>query len=362
MVGIIGSPGRYVQGRGVICEIGKHTSSFGKKAFCLADKYVLQFLRDPVTEGFKQTGTKVIFEEFGGECSKKEIARVCELVKSSVADFVVGLGGGKTLDTAKAVAYEVGLPVVIVPTAASTDAPCSALSVIYTEDGVFEEYRFYPKNPEVVLVDSEVIARAPVRLLVAGMGDALATYYEARATAVAGKANVLGGKPTKTALVLAELCLNTLLEKGFMAKKAAEAQVVTEALEEVIEANTYLSGLGFESGGLAAAHAIHNGLTALEETHEFYHGEKVAFGTVVQLVLENAPFEEIKRVVDFCRQVGLPVTLAELGVEELDKSRLMRVADLSCKEGETIHNMPFTVTPQMVCDAILAADNLARSL
>ena len=64
----------------------------------------------------------------------------------------------------------------------------------------------------------------------------------------------------------------------------------------MIEANTYLSGVGFESGGLAAAHALYNGLTAIPDAHHYYHGEKVAFGTLTQLVLENAPVEEIETV------------------------------------------------------------------
>lgn len=92
--------------------------------------------------------------------------------------------------------------------------------------------------------------------------------------------------------------------------------MVTEALERIIEANTYLSGIGFESSGLAAAHAIHNGFTILEECHHLYHGEKVAFGTLAQLVLQNSPMDEIETVLGFCQRVGLPVTLAQMGVKE----------------------------------------------
>ncbi len=94
---------------------------------------------------------------------------------------MVGIGGGKTLDTAKAIGYYQKLPVVVIPTIASTDAPTSALSVIYTEAGEFEEYLIYPKNPDMVVMDTAIIAKAPVRLLVSGMGDALSTWFEAKA-------------------------------------------------------------------------------------------------------------------------------------------------------------------------------------
>lgn len=247
------------------------------------------------------------------------------------------------------------------PTIASTDAPTSALSVIYSDQGEFEEYLIYPTNPDMVLMDTAIIAKAPVRLLVAGMGDALSTYFEAQACVDAHAISMAGGESTRAALALAHLCYQTLLEEGYKAKLAVEAGVATPAVDNIVEANTYLSGLGFESAGLAAA--IHNGLTVLEECHPMYHGEKVAFGTLCQLVLQNSSSEQIETVLDFCVQVGLPVTLAQLGIKEGPQlnDKIMAVAEASCAEGETIHNMPFTVTPPQVYAAILAADRLGRA-
>lgn len=192
------------------------------------------------------------------------------------------------------------------------------------------------------------------------MGDALATIFEAKASAKANANTLAGGYATEAAIALATLCYNTLLKEGLKAKLAVENKVVTKSVEKVVEANTLLSGLGFESGGLAAAHAIHNGFTAIKETHSMYHGEKVAFGTIAQLVLENAPLEEIKEVIEFCNEVGLPTTLSELNIKEISKDKLMEAAKLSCAEGETIHNMPFEVTPEDVYAAILTADALGR--
>ena len=282
-------------------------------------------------------------------------------MRENKVDVVIGIGGGKTHDTAKAVAYYQEVPVIIVPTIASTDAPCSALSVIYTEDGIFERYLFLKQNPNVVLVDTDIVAKAPSRLLVAGMGDALATYFEARACQASQAETCAGGTCTQAAMALARLCYDTLLEKGTLAKAAADKNCCTKALEKVVEANTLLSGIGFESGGLAAAHAIHNGFTVLEACHSMNHGEKVAFGTLVQLVLEDADADEIEEVLYFCTSVGLPVTLKQLGVEEVIPEQIMAVAEASSAEGETIHNMPFPVTAQDVYGAILAANEIGRN-
>jgi glycerol dehydrogenase len=233
--------------------------------------------------------------------------------------------------------------------------------VIYTDDGIFEQYRFYRKNPDLVLVDTQVIAQGPARLLVAGMGDALATMFEAQTCVEGHIQNMRGGASTRSALALAQLCYRTLLDDGAAAKRALEQQVVTPALERLVEANTLLSGLGFESSGLAAAHAVHNGLTAAPPTHSYFHGEKVAFGTLVQLVLEGKPASVVNEVLAFSGEVGLPVTLAEVGLDEMPGEMLQRVAARATAEGETIHNEPFVVDPSMVADAIRAADAIGRS-
>ena len=181
-------------------------------------------------------------------------------------------------------------------------------------------------------MDTDIIVKSPVRLTVAGMGDALATYFEARACQRSGATSCAGGKTTEAAMALAKLCFDTLMEEGVKAKIALEAGVCTPAVEKVIEANTLLSGIGFESAGLAGAHAIHNGFTVLEECHHMYHGI----------------------------EVGLPVTLAELGAGNVTDDQLMEVAKTACAETDTLHNMPFEVTPETVFAAIKAADAYGR--
>jgi glycerol dehydrogenase len=160
---------------------------------------------------------------------------------------------------------------------------------------------------------------------------------------------------------MAEKCEEVLFKYGHLAYESVKAKVVTPPLEAVVEANTLLSGLGFESGGLAAAHAIHNGFTALEgEIHHLTHGEKVAFGTLVQLALEKRSLEEIERYIAFYISLGLPVTLEDIKLKDASKEDIMKVAEAATIEEETIH-AAFDVTADDVADAIIAADQYAKA-
>ncbi len=360
MANIFISPSRYVQGAGEMDKIGGYTEKYGKKALCLICAGGIKRQGKQIENSFADSSTEVIFEEFHGECSKNEINRLNDIVKEKSCDVVIGVGGGKIFDTAKAVAYYCGTPVIVCPTIASTDAPCSALSVIYSDEGVFEEYLFLPANPNLVMMDTDIIAKSPVRLSVSGMGDAMATYFEARACAASGASTCAGGQVGVAALGIARLCYDTLIAEGYKAKAALEAGACTKAVEKIIEANTLLSGIGFESGGLAGAHAIHNGLTVLPECHHMQHGEKVNFGTLTQLVLENIPEEELADILGWMTSVGLPVTFAELGITDTSREHLMPVAEAACADNDTLHNMPFEVTAESVYNAMLAADAYGR--
>jgi glycerol dehydrogenase len=363
MLSVFSSPSRYTQGKNATAELGKEMKALGLEgpALIIAGRSALKLLSETWKQSLGAASITHNVHPFGGECSLAEIERGKAEAKKQGARVIVGAGGGKLLDAARAVAADLDLPVVNCPTLASSDAPCSALSVIYTDEGVFLEYRFYRKNPELVLVDTQVIAQSPPRLLVAGMGDALSTWFEAKTCVDGNVRNMRGGASTQSALTLAELCYRTLLADGADALRAVRMQVVTPALERLVEANTLLSGLGFESSGLAAAHAIHNGLTAAPGTHDYFHGEKVAFGTLTQLVLEGRPRTLVEEVLRFAAEVGLPITLVEVGLADLPRELLEQVAARATAKGETIHNEPFAVTPDMVADALLAADAVGRA-
>jgi glycerol dehydrogenase len=363
MPAVFCSPSRYTQGRNATAALGREMAALGLEgpALVVAGSTAVKTLAESWRTTLGEAGIAYTVHPFGGECSLAEIERVERAGRAAGSRVVIGAGGGKVLDTARAAAAGLGLPVVNCPTLASSDAPCSALSVIYTDAGEFQEYRFYRKNPDLVLVDTQVIAEAPPRLLVAGMGDALATWFEAKTCVEGHVVNMRGGASTRSAAALAELCYRTLLEDGVTALRAVQARVVTPALERLVEANTLLSGLGFESSGLAAAHAVHNGLTTAPTTHAFFHGEKVAYGVLVQLVLEGQPRALLTEVLRFASEVGLPITLADIGLGELPRDALQRIAARATAPGETIHNEPFEVDAAMVADALVAADAIGRA-
>ncbi len=364
MLNIFCSPSRYVQGRDATAELGAQMSHVGLQgpAYIVASERIHELLGAAWRTGLGDTGFDYLVGGFGGECSAAAIDQGTADAREAGAGVIVGAGGGKALDTARAIAANLDLPVVNCPTLASSDAPCSALSVLYTADGEFDTLRFYPRNPELVLVDTSLVAQAPRRYLVSGMGDALATWFEARTVIEAHKANQVHGGTTLTGRALAELCYRTLLAEGPLAAQAVDSGVVTPALDHVVEANTLLSGLGFESGGLAIAHSVHNGLTTAPGTHSYLHGEKVAFGLLVQLIVEGRPATELAEVAAFSRTVGLPTTLAEIGVDVTDRAALEVVAERTLAPGETAHNEPFELTPAMILDGIVAANTYGSTL
>ena len=358
MLKLMRSPLKYVQGQAALLEVYEEIKNLGKTFLFICSNSGYKNCHDKIEKSFEGKDAKLMFEIFGGVSSIGEVARMQEIVKTNHIDCVVAVGGGSAIDTAKATAHYENLPVAIIPTVVATDAPCTGLSVIYKNDGSFSHYIFYPKNPDAVIVDSDIIAHAPVKFLVAGMGDALGTYFEARACERAKAPSLENGGITKSAMALCKLCYETLLQDGYKALKACENKIVTPALEAIIEANTYLSGVGADNGGLAVSHSVYNGFTALEECEHTMHGSVVAFGTLAQLVLEDAPAEEFNQVLEFCVSVGLPVTLRELGVTDQERVRI--AAEHACAPGESIHNMIGDVSASQLYDALIAADIFGR--
>ncbi len=350
-----GAPNKYIQGPGEIKNLKNYVDLLGKNPYILVDSFLFDEMKQTV-------GDLGIIDAFGGEVCTEEFDRIENLLEGKNIDVVVGIGGGKTIDTAKIIADDLSCSVIIVPTAASTDAPTSALSVVYTKDGIHDSERFHKKNPDIVLVDTEIVLHAPARLLVSGMGDALATYFEARACYESKQANFVGRgyRPTLAGQAIAKTCLETLLKDGEKALESVEMGVLSDAFENVVEANTLLSGLGFESTGCSAAHGIHDALTSLEETKNYYHGEKVAFGTLSLLFLENRDMEEIETVLNFCKNVGLPTTFKELGITDTSKEHLMKVAE-KASLSNLLQAEPVVISKETIYGAMVLADRYGSS-
>ena len=357
------APAKYVQGAGVLDEIGEYVALLGDKVLVAGGARGLGETSAGREHSFGKNGISQAEFAFGGEASDREIERLASACVSGKYEVIMASGGGKVIDAVKSAAEDTGTASVIVPTIASNDAPCSALSVIYNEDGTFNRLRPLKRNPDLVLVDTSIIARAPARFLVSGMGDALATWFEADACRKSGAVNGLtNGSITATAITLARLSFDTLIEFGLEAKKACENKTVNMALERVVEANTLLSGIGFESGGVAAAHALSEGFSLVPEMHSFMHGEMVAFGLLAQLLLGGSEGDETQSIFRFCHSVGLPVTLADLNADKVERSALLRAAEFAASPGRPSGNMPFKVTAEMLLDAIFAADAIGCTL
>lgn len=344
-------PGRYLQGPGALHQLGEQVAGFGKRALLIVDRGIWDKWQQPLRSACENLSMAQL-ERHNGDCTEKEIARLRECAQQHQVDVVVGLGGGKALDTAKAVAWHQSCASVIVPTIAASDAPCSALAVVYKEDGGVDYDLFLPRNPDLVLVDSELIAQAPARFLVAGMGDALATFCEAEACRLSNSNNPFGVRGLPIAWAVARQCLDTLFEFGEQALVECREQRPGEALERIIETNILLSGIGFESGGVAAAHAIHHGLCELHETHDYLHGEKVAVGTLAELKLQGASDAFYQQVKQFCLSVGLPVNLAQLGITDATPEKLAIIAERACRPGEIIWNEAVDISEQKVISVL----------
>ena len=354
-----GSPLRYVQGQGEFGRLPLYTAPYGS-ACVIIDGFLYQDLNARLEKAYAESDAKFVSISFNGECCEEEVERIGKIARENGAAVIVGAGGGKTMDTAKICADEMGLPVIIAPSSASTDAPVSEIAVVYKPDGEYIGSRKMKKNADLVLVDTEIIVKAPRRLFVAGMGDALATWLEAQACECSDSPNYIGSgmRRCKAGMAIAKASWDILFEDGEKALMALDSGVVTEAFENVVEANTLLSGLGFLNTGLATAHGIHSGLTVLPETHKYLHGEKVAFGIVCQMVLENTPAETVDKVMRFMVAIGLPVTLADLGVAT-ERDKVLAIAEKTAN-GPLIHQEPFAVTTERVYGAIIAADALGR--
>ncbi|WP_020007893.1 glycerol dehydrogenase [Salinicoccus albus] len=355
------SPGRYIQGTGTLKRLGEETEKLAHNPLVISDEMVWSITGETVTDSFENTDIDFVYEEFNGEASENEIDRLTTSGQDNDVDIIIGVGGGKTLDTAKAIADNLKTRAIIVPTTASTDAPTSSLSVIYSDEGEFTGYRFYNRNPDLILIDSGIVVNAPLKLFAAGMSDAMATLVEARATLKRKGENMVDGQPTLASVAIAEKCEETLFNHGEAAYKAAAKGFVTPQVDSVIEANTLLSGLGFENGGLAAAHAIHNGFTSLSgDIHHLSHGEKVAYGTLVQLVLENSADDTMHKYIDFYQKIGMPTTLKDMHLEDTSYEDLVKVGELATDPGDTFSNLDDKITPEGVATAILAVNEISQ--
>ena len=358
-------PQRYVQGPNILSQIGDHLEILGiKNPLVLGGPTALGICRESIQQSIDTKGMTCVFQTFGGETSWSEINKIKEACLSGGHDAIMSCGGGKVLDAGRTAAASnavnaavvppefiegvgAGVPCIQIPTIAATDAPTAKGSVIYNEKGEFETFLVFPTNPAMVFVDTEVIAKAPTEQLVFGMGDALATYFEADISYRTATPTLAGGLCSRTALMVAKLAFDTLMQYGVQAKTEVESNIAGPALEAVVETNILLSGLGYENGGLAAAHAIALSYTRTYHLFEKHpsHGQFVAFSTLTQLMMEERSQEFLDKIYGFCKSVGLPITFEQLGASNITDDALKMVAEDAAKNVLILSMPKATSTP-----------------
>jgi glycerol dehydrogenase len=349
---VAGTPNAYIHEPGLLHSAGEWVGKYGKRVFIVTGNKSWAAAGGKLTASLEKAGVAYEVVRYRGECSYGEVDRLRELIDPAV-DLIVGVGAGKVIDTAKKISNDVNRPLIAIPTLAATCAAVSNLSVMYTDEGIYLEFIVYYRNTLLTLVDTELLSQAPARYLIAGIGDTLAKWYESVACSTGKTLNL----PTIGGVQAARLCFDTLLQDSRQAIADAREHRASRALQNVIDAVILFSGLvgglGEDNCRSAAAHAVHNGLTTLPEMHRAYHGEKVAYGILVQLALEGRPDAEIRELTALYRDIGLPLSLKDMGLErELTEREWNELARVSMSPEGTMANMPFEVTSTMLHAAI----------
>lgn len=356
MLRAMGFPGIYVQGPNALADLGRLLGEMGfKRPVVLCDAIVAERVWQGVSLSLGDAGIEPEQLMFPGECTAEVIRELSEKARAVMPDVVIGIGGGKTIDSAKGIARSLDLQIVVCPTVASNDAPTSRLIVLYDDAHRLVGVEKMRRNPAAVIADTRVIAQAPARFFAAGIGDAVSKKFEAAQCRNAGANNFFGTPPLNTTLMMANAVYDTLVAHGPRAYRSILEGRLDDEVETVVEATVLLSGVGFESGGLSLAHALIRGLTAVPRMAAMLHGELVAFGTLVQLTVEGRPRAEIQELVELLCAVNLPVTFKQLGEADLLSDYAMKtVVDVTMATAYT-KNMSPPLTADRLRDALMSA-------
>jgi glycerol dehydrogenase len=349
------SPAQVMRGNGAVAQAGANIAQLGNRPLIIGGDRALKLIQpllDPTLKEYHLAATTA--SHYPDSCDQS-YKRLQDIVADHQADLIIGVGGGKALDMAKLVASQSGLPIVTIPTSAATCAAWTALSNIYTEEGAFQYDVPLPQAPNLLILDYEVIQTAPKRTLIAGIGDALAKWYEASVSSGDATASL-----TIAAVQQARVLRDILLQKSATALENPGGEVWREIVDATVLLPGVIGGLGGANCRTVAAHAVHNGLTHLSATHNILHGEKVAYGILVQLrleeIVENNQLAASARqqLLQFYAEIGLPTSLEDLGLEDMTLAQLRQVAELACAPNSDIHRLPFTVQPMELMAAMVS--------
>jgi glycerol dehydrogenase-like iron-containing ADH family enzyme len=359
VISLMVAPGRVVRGQQALGDAIESMISLGQRPLVVGGAKSLNLSQLQVL--FDRPELEIDRSQYTPDCCEGSLDRLMTAVSQHQADLIIGVGGGKCLDTAKLLAYRCQLPVVTIPTSGATCAAWTALSNIYSASGAFLSDVSLPKCPDLLILDYSIVATAPQRTLVAGIGDAIAKWYEA---------SISSGHSSQTLLIAAVQQARVLRDILFQKSIGALEQAGGADWQEVVDATVLLAGVIGGLGGAqcrtVAAHAVHNGLTHLPGSHHALHGEKVAYGILVQLRLEEMlqgnrlAATARQQLLDFYTAIGLPKTLADLGLSEITLSQLHHAATLACQPDSDLHRLPFHVVPEQLVAAMVSTTIIDR--
>lgn len=329
MIRTYSSVSRYIQGPGAIDQLGARSLDWGKQALIITDEIMKNILGERLALSFAEANAPFELVTFPGEVTRDTIDDLTKQARSLGTDVIIGLGGGKALDTAKGVALALQSNMISVPTIAATDAPASYAIAVYDNNHLLTEILKMPRNPDLLLVDTTVICNAPVRFLVAGIGDAISKRFEVEACTKAGAEMLMGGPSTYTGRAVAQTCYELIREHALAAVTAVKNKQPNEHVEALIEATVLLSTMAFENGGLSVSHAIAKGLPMVKRAAGSLHGEHVAYGLLVQLTLEARDKTFIDELIEFYKTINLPYKLEQLGLTETSDEEIATIAEVA---------------------------------
>ncbi|MGX9417875.1 iron-containing alcohol dehydrogenase family protein [Vibrio sp. WJH972] len=354
---VLSFPATFYRGNGSIERLKDVVEKFGSRAFVIGGQRALEATM-PLIDS-RDLGLDVVDTMwFGGECTYKNADQLISVIRGHSVNFIIGVGGGKSMDTCKLVAEKVGLPLVVIPTIAATCAAVAALSVIYDDKGHYLDFHDLKQAPDVVILDPQIIAKAPARWLSAGLGDTLAKLYEYR---VVEKSNP-DCSLNMSASHNSQLCFDVIAKYGGEAIQSLENEQPSFALEQVMDAIFIYAGFTSIMGvgnHVAAAHGLYNGFTVIDKTRHFGHGLLVGYGNLCLLALENRSDDEIVSAIELAKACGVPTSLSSIA--DLTKSELQQVVDAAIDTPD-IQDMPFTMTSQDLISAMERVDDLASKI
>ena len=342
----------------------------GSKAWSLAIKDILKFSNTPLVLGrsdstktirtiilndLKSQNLNVFDANLEFDCCPEDIDRINKFATQNKCDSIIAAGGGKVLDAGKLLAEYLSIPCITVPLSASTCAGWTALANLYTKKGQFIKDINLTSCPRILVFDYSFLVSAPRRTLSSGIADSLAKWYESSLTSSSSSDGIV-----QQAIQISRVLRDQLFIEGLNAYTNYEEN--NQSWLNVVEGNGLTAGLiggiGGEKCRTASAHSLHNAITQLQPKNNPMHGEIVGVGILIQLKLEEMKnnnklaSQAIIQLVPFMKNLNLPTTISELGINVFEKDNLKIIAEFTCRKGSEIHFLPFPVVPNDIVKVI----------